>query len=42
LPVFETLEVERLIKGQAEITLIPGDAGETLVGLLSSGVDLKG
>ena len=39
--VFETLEVERLIKGQAEITLIPGDAGETLVSLLSSGADLK-
>src|SRR6516225_4455620 len=39
--VFETLEVERLVKGQGEITLIPGDAGETLVGLLSSGVDLK-
>ena len=39
--VFETLEIERLIKGQGEITLVPGDAGETLVGLLSSGVDLK-
>ena len=39
--VFETLEVERLVKGQGEITLIPGDAGETLVGLLSSGVDVK-
>jgi len=39
--VFETLEVERLVKGQGELTLIPGDAGETLVGLLSSGVELK-
>src|SRR6516225_3524020 len=39
--VFETLEIERLIKGQGEITLVPADAGETLVNLLSSGVDLK-
>ena len=39
--VFETLEVERLIKGPGEITLVPGDAGETLVGLLSAGTDLN-
>jgi regulator of protease activity HflC (stomatin/prohibitin superfamily) len=39
--VFETLEVERLMKGAGEITLIPCDAGETLVGLLSSGTELK-
>lgn len=39
--VFETLEVERLMKGAGEITLIPSDAGETLVGLLSSGTELK-
>jgi len=39
--VFETLEVERLVKGQGEITLVPGDVGDTLVGLLSTGVDLK-
>jgi regulator of protease activity HflC (stomatin/prohibitin superfamily) len=39
--VFETLEVERLIKGPGEITLVPGDAGETLVGLLSAGTELN-
>jgi regulator of protease activity HflC (stomatin/prohibitin superfamily) len=39
--VFETLEVERLVKGPGEITLVPSEAGETLIGLLSSGVDLK-
>jgi len=39
--VFETLEVERLLKGQGELTLLPRDVGETLVGLLSSGVELK-
>ncbi|MBV8353560.1 MAG: SPFH/Band 7/PHB domain protein, partial [Verrucomicrobia bacterium] len=39
--VFETLEVERLIKANAEITLIPDQANETLVGLLASGVDSK-
>jgi hypothetical protein len=39
--VFETLEVERLIKANVEITLIPDQANETLVGLLASGVDSK-
>ena len=39
--VFETLEVERLIKANVEITLIPDQADETLVGLLASGVDSK-
>lgn len=39
--VFETLEVERLIKANAEITLVPDRANETLVGLLASGVDSK-
>jgi len=39
--VFETLEVERLIKANVEITLIPDQANETLVGLLASGADSK-
>jgi hypothetical protein len=37
--VFTTLEVERLIKTKAEITLIPEQTSETLVSLLASGVD---
>jgi regulator of protease activity HflC (stomatin/prohibitin superfamily) len=37
--VFTTLEVERLIKTKAEITLIPEQTTETLVSLLASGVD---
>jgi regulator of protease activity HflC (stomatin/prohibitin superfamily) len=37
--VFATLEVERLIKANAEITLIPDQTTETLVSLLASGVD---
>lgn len=36
--VFATLEVERLIKANAEITLIPEPSTETLVSLLASGV----
>ena len=39
--VFETLEVERLVKANVDITLIPDQGNETLVGLLASGVDLK-
>jgi regulator of protease activity HflC (stomatin/prohibitin superfamily) len=39
--VFETLEVERLIKANVEITLIPEQANETLVSLLASGVEPK-
>jgi hypothetical protein len=34
--VFATLEVERLIKANAEITLIPDQASETLVSLLAA------
>jgi regulator of protease activity HflC (stomatin/prohibitin superfamily) len=37
--VFATLEVERLIKANAEITLIPDQSGEPLVSLLASGID---
>jgi regulator of protease activity HflC (stomatin/prohibitin superfamily) len=37
--VFATLEVERLIKANAEITLIPDHTGEPLVSLLASGID---
>jgi hypothetical protein len=37
--VFATLEVERLVKANAEITLIPEQTTETLVSLLASGVD---
>jgi hypothetical protein len=39
--VYETLEVERLIKANVEITLIPEQTNETLVSLLASGVNLK-
>jgi regulator of protease activity HflC (stomatin/prohibitin superfamily) len=39
--VYETLEVERLIKANVEITLIPEQTNETLVSLLASGVDPK-
>ena len=35
--VFETLEVDRITKGGAEVTLIPDGKYETLVGLLASG-----
>jgi regulator of protease activity HflC (stomatin/prohibitin superfamily) len=34
--VYETLEVERLLKSNAEITLIPETGSETLVGLLAT------
>ena len=34
--VFETLEVDRISKGTAELTLIPDGSHETLVGLLAS------
>jgi regulator of protease activity HflC (stomatin/prohibitin superfamily) len=34
--VYETLEVERLLKNNAEITMIPATGGETLVGLLAA------
>jgi hypothetical protein len=37
--VFATLEVERLIKANAEITLIPDQTTEPLVSLLASGID---
>ena len=37
--VFATLEVERLVKANADITLVPDQATETLVSLLASGVD---
>jgi regulator of protease activity HflC (stomatin/prohibitin superfamily) len=37
--VFTTLEVERLVKANAEITLIPDQPTELLVSLLASGVD---
>jgi regulator of protease activity HflC (stomatin/prohibitin superfamily) len=39
--VFATLEVERLVKANAEITLIPDQTTETLVSLLASGIDPK-
>jgi regulator of protease activity HflC (stomatin/prohibitin superfamily) len=39
--VYETLEVERMIKANAEITLIPEQTNETLVSLLASGIDPK-
>jgi regulator of protease activity HflC (stomatin/prohibitin superfamily) len=39
--VYETLEVERLIKGNVEITLIPEQTDQTLVSLLASGIDPK-
>jgi regulator of protease activity HflC (stomatin/prohibitin superfamily) len=39
--VFATLEVERLIRASAEITLIPDRTDETLTSLLASGVELK-
>jgi len=34
--VYETLEVERLLKGNADITLIPATGSDTLVGLLAT------
>ena len=37
--VFATLEVERLVKANAEITLIPDQTTETLISLLASGVE---
>jgi regulator of protease activity HflC (stomatin/prohibitin superfamily) len=37
--VFATLEVERLIKANAEITLIPDQTTDGLVSLLASGID---
>jgi len=37
--VFATLEVERLVKANADIMLIPDQATETLVSLLASGID---
>jgi regulator of protease activity HflC (stomatin/prohibitin superfamily) len=36
--VYETLEVERLLKSNAEITLIPETGSETLLGLLATDV----
>ena len=39
--VFATLEVERLVKANAEITLIPDQTTETLVSLLASGTGPK-
>jgi hypothetical protein len=39
--VFATLEVERLVKANVEITLIPDQTTETLVSLLASGIDPK-
>jgi regulator of protease activity HflC (stomatin/prohibitin superfamily) len=39
--VFATLEVERLVKANAEITLIPDQTTETLVSLLASGIGPK-
>jgi regulator of protease activity HflC (stomatin/prohibitin superfamily) len=40
--VFETLEVDRIIKGGAEVTLIPAGNSETLMSLLASGRELSG
>jgi regulator of protease activity HflC (stomatin/prohibitin superfamily) len=39
--VYETLEVERLVKANVEITLIPEQTSETLVSLLASGTEAK-
>jgi regulator of protease activity HflC (stomatin/prohibitin superfamily) len=39
--VFTTLEVERLVKTNAEITLIPDQTADTLVSLLASGLEAK-
>ena len=39
--VYETLEVERLIKANVEITLIPERTDETLISLLASGAGPK-
>ena len=33
--VYETLEVERLLKGSADITLVPDQSNDLLVSLLS-------
>jgi regulator of protease activity HflC (stomatin/prohibitin superfamily) len=38
--VFTTLEVDRLVKGHADITLIPHQADSTLTSLLASGLEL--
>lgn len=40
--VFETLEVDRIVKGGAEVTLIPAGNNETLMSLLASGRELPG
>jgi regulator of protease activity HflC (stomatin/prohibitin superfamily) len=40
--VYTTLEVERLVKANAEITLIPDQAVETLVSFLATGSDPRG
>jgi regulator of protease activity HflC (stomatin/prohibitin superfamily) len=40
--VFETLEVDRIIKGGAEVTLIPGGNSDTLASLLASARELPG
>jgi hypothetical protein len=39
--VFSTLEVERLIRANAEITLIPDQTDGVLTSLLAAGVELK-
>lgn len=35
--VYETLEVERLLKGNPEIILVPEEASKTMIGLLATG-----
>ena len=35
--VFETLEVDRIVKGNADVTLVPNGQYETLVSLLAGG-----
>jgi regulator of protease activity HflC (stomatin/prohibitin superfamily) len=40
--VFETLEVDRIIKGGAEVTLMPAGNNATLASLLASGRELAG
>jgi hypothetical protein len=39
--VFTTLEVDRLVKANADITLVPDQADSTLTSLLASGVALQ-
>ena len=39
--IFTTLEVDRLAKSNADITLVPDQADPTLTSLLASGVELK-